>query len=87
MEESGNEVPRWRSDTDPAVAGFDAERLERLSRRYADGVRTGEIPGAVVVVLRDGKPVHEEAIGFSDRAAGEAMTVDTVFWLASSERI
>ena len=64
-------------------AGFDPERLKRLSERYAKGVDEGEIPGAVVVVMRDGSLVHEEAIGFSDRPAGTPMTEETVFWLAS----
>ncbi len=83
MQEDAIEVPRWRGEADPAAAGFDPGRMERLPRRYADGVRAGEIPGAVILVLRDGRPVIEEAIGFSDRASGEAMTIDTVFWLAS----
>ena len=64
-------------------AGFDPDRLGRLSKRYASGVDKGEIPGAVIVVMRDGDLVYEEAIGFSDRPAGTAMTADTVFWLAS----
>ena len=64
-------------------AGFDPERLKRISERYARGVDQGEIPGAVVIVMRDGNLVYEEAIGFSDRAAGAQMTADTVFWLAS----
>ena len=82
-DETQDEIPAWRGDADSAAAGFDPARLERLSRRYADGVRQGEIPGAVVVVLRDGRVAHEEAVGFADRAAGEAVTADTVFWLAS----
>ena len=64
-------------------AGFDRDRLRRLSERYVNGVTAAEIPGAVVVVMRDGSLVHEEAIGFSDRPAGIPMTMDTVFWLAS----
>ena len=64
-------------------AGFDPVRLQRLSKRYASGVEKGEIPGAVIIVMRDGNPVHEEAIGFSDRPTGTEMTMETVFWLAS----
>ncbi len=55
----------------------------RLSQRFARGVDEGEIPGAVVLVMRDGNLVHEEAIGFSDRPQGTPMTKETVFWLAS----
>ena len=66
-----------------ARAGFDPERLRRLSERYAKGVDEGEIPGAVLVVMRDGNLVHEEVVGFADRPAGVSLTGESVFWLAS----
>lgn len=71
------------SSVDPLSAGFDPFRLDRLRDRYQAGVDDGEVPGAVVLVMRDGRTVYHEAIGFADRSAGVAMTTDTLFWLAS----
>ena len=68
---------------EPEGAGFATERLARITARYSHGVAAGEIPGAVVLVMRDGHVVYEEAIGFSERATGTPMTLDTRFWLAS----
>jgi CubicO group peptidase (beta-lactamase class C family) len=74
-----SDMPR----ADPEDAGFATERLARITARYSTGVASGEIPGAVVLVMRDGHVVYEEAIGFSERATGTPMTLDTRFWLAS----
>ena len=74
---------RTLASSTPEAAGFSGDRLARIEARYAAGVEAGEIPGAVVLVLRDGQVVYDKAIGFRDRAAGAAMTSDTVFWLAS----
>ena len=68
---------------EPESAGFATARLDRITARYTAGVASGEIPGAVVLVMRDGRIVYEEAIGFSERATGTPMTLDTRFWLAS----
>lgn len=74
------------SEIDPAQAGFSIERLDRLDARYRRGVEDGEIPGAVVLIMRGGKIVHHKAIGFADRAAGAPMSEETVFWLASMSK-
>ena len=43
-----------------------------------------EVPGAVVLVLRDGVPIHRQAYGLRAKVPDEeAMTIDTVFDLAS----
>lgn len=39
--------------------------------------------GAVVLVMRDGEPVHEQADGLADRERGLPMAPDTIFRLAS----
>jgi CubicO group peptidase (beta-lactamase class C family) len=63
-----------------------AERVERIDRalqRYVDENRIG---GAVARVLRDGQPVYERAVGWSDKEAGRRMTTDTVFRIASQTK-
>src|SRR5262245_57087219 len=58
-------------------------RLDRLLRSYVDG---GRAAGVVALVLRDGRPVYERAIGWSDREAGRRMTADTIFRIASQTK-
>ena len=59
-----------------------------LDAAVDESVRAGSIPGAVVVVGHDGKIVHRKAYG--SRAllpAREAMTIDTVFDIASLTKV
>lgn len=44
------------------------------------------IAGAVALVLQDGKPVYQRAIGWSDKEAGRRMTPDTLFRIASQTK-
>ena len=67
-------------------AGFSVERLRRvdaLLQRYVDESR---VAGAVALVLRDGQPVYEKAVGWADREANRAMTPDTIFRIASQTK-
>jgi CubicO group peptidase (beta-lactamase class C family) len=66
--------------------GFSIERLRRvdaLLQRYID---ENKLAGAVALVLRDGQPVYEKAVGWSDKEAGRKMTMDTVFRIASQTK-
>jgi len=58
-------------------------RIDRLLQQYTDENR---IPGAVALVLRDGKPVYEHAFGWSDKEANRRMTMDTIFRIASQTK-
>lgn len=69
---------------DPAQAGFDPARLARLDGALDRAVGSGQVPGAVLLVGRQGKLVYARAVG--QRALvpdAEPMTRDTVFDLAS----
>lgn len=58
-------------------------RVDAFLERYAQENR---IPGAVALVLKDGKPVYERAIGWADKEAGRRMTMDTIFRIASQTK-
>src|SRR5216683_6871097 len=73
-------IPRVQS---PEEVGFLATRLKRLSDRINDGVKNGEIPGAVMLIARNGKIVMFDAFGFRDREAKAPMTSDAIFRIAS----
>ena len=67
-------------------SGFSVERLRRvdaLLQRYVDEKR---LAGAVALVLRDGQPVYERAVGWSDKEAARPMAMDTIFRIASQTK-
>jgi CubicO group peptidase (beta-lactamase class C family) len=67
----------------PEDAGLSSERLGRIATVINADIGQSRLPGAVVAIVRKGKLVYEEAFGFRDRAAGVAMTKDTIFNIAS----
>jgi CubicO group peptidase (beta-lactamase class C family) len=73
-----------RADTERN--GFSVERLARVDALLERYVEDGRVAGVVALVLRDGKPVYERALGWADREAGRKMTMDTVFRIASQTK-
>jgi CubicO group peptidase (beta-lactamase class C family) len=90
-------VPRAQAPT-PATAvrspartaadagGFSPERLARVDAVLESYVESGLLPGAVAMVLRDGRPVYQKAVGWADKEAGRRMTMDTIFRIASQSK-
>ncbi len=57
-------IPKAQS---PEEVGFVATRLKRLSDRIEEGVKNNELPGAVVLIARNGKIVMFDAFGYRDK--------------------
>lgn len=77
----------WSAFAQPVPdAAFSSERLARIDRLLQQYVDQNKIAGAVALVLHDGKPVYERAVGWSDKEAGRKMTVNTVFRIASQTK-
>src|SRR4051812_2567744 len=57
-------------EVEPAEAGFDAQRLERIDRHFGRYVDDGRLPGWLAVVARDGRGVHVGRGGLGGRARG-----------------
>src|SRR5215469_9313685 len=66
--------------------GLAPERTARIDRLLQQYVDQNKVAGAVALVLRDGKPVYEHAVGWSDKEAGRRMTPDTLFRIASQTK-
>jgi len=64
--------------SDPAQLGFDRARLQRIDAHLSRYVEDGRLPGASVLVSRDGKVAHVYACWRRDIAAGLPMQADTV---------
>ena len=72
----------------PATLGMSAERLARIDQVIQASIAKKELPGAVVLVARHGRVAWRKAYG--SRAVEpqrEAMTLDTIFDLASLTKI
>ena len=66
----------------PKDAGFDAERLALARQAVKEAVEEG-VPGAVLLIGRKGKIALREAFGFAGVRPERAVSVDTIFDLAS----
>jgi CubicO group peptidase (beta-lactamase class C family) len=69
--------------TVPPDTGFDSERLERIDRAINEAIAKQEIPGAVTLIVKDGKTVYHKAFGYADIQSKTAMETDTIFRIAS----
>jgi CubicO group peptidase (beta-lactamase class C family) len=67
----------------PEEVGMSSERLARIGEVLKADIAAGRIPGAVIAIARHGRLVVLDAYGWRDKAAGVAMTTDTIFNIAS----
>ena len=73
--------------TGSAVAqGMSVERLERIDKMCEEAVKSGEIPGMVALVARNGKIVYHKAFGMADNPSGRALKRDDIFRIASQTK-
>ncbi|MFN4309973.1 MAG: serine hydrolase domain-containing protein [Ferrovibrio sp.] len=68
---------------DPAALGFAPDRLARITERLKADSEAQIIPGAVVLIARQGKIAYFEAVGTRDPQTKAAMTRDTIFRIYS----
>jgi methyl acetate hydrolase len=57
--------------------------LTRMDQVLEQAVEAGEVPGVVALAADDGGVIYEGAYGRREAGAEPAMTIDTVFWIAS----
>jgi CubicO group peptidase (beta-lactamase class C family) len=66
--------------------GVAPDRLARIGRFLQEYVDSGRVGGAVALVLRDGQPIYQKAVGWLDRESNRAMTPDAMFRIASQSK-
>ena len=66
----------------PEEVGLSSARLALIHDAVKVQVDAGQIPGAIVLVARDGKVVHLEAQGFTGPMSKDALRTDHVFGAA-----
>ena len=70
----------------PEGVGFSSDRLKRVTDAFQSEVDKGAIPGAVVLIARNGKIAYFEAFGFRNRENKEPMKTDAIFRIASMSK-
>jgi CubicO group peptidase (beta-lactamase class C family) len=70
----------------PEEAGLSSERLARIDQLINEHVTKKWIPGAVVLLVRNGKIVLHKAYGYSDAEKQIAVKKDDVFRIASQTK-
>ena len=71
------------AQTAPRFAPTRLARIDRFMQQYLD---SGQIGGAVGLVLEDGRVVYQHAVGWLDKEAGRRMTPDALFRIASQSK-
>lgn len=77
---------RFGERAEPDAAGLSAERLERLDATLESYVRNEQVAGSVTLLLRHGKIVYSNAVGYLDVASRAPMREDTIFRIASQTK-
>jgi CubicO group peptidase (beta-lactamase class C family) len=72
-----------KAEVDPAEAGFDPERLQRLDRHFARYVDDGRLPGWLITVSRHGRLAHVSWYGSRDIEAGLPVEAGTLWRIYS----
>ena len=65
------------------VAGINVNRLPRLEKYVQTQMANGNIPGAVTMVIHNGKVVHLAANGYKNIATKSPMKTDDLFYIQS----
>ena len=66
--------------------GVATDRLARIDKVLQQYVDDNRIPGAVALVLRDGRPIYDKAFGWSDKESSRKMATDSIFRIASQSK-
>jgi CubicO group peptidase (beta-lactamase class C family) len=67
----------------PSKSSINPVPLDAYMQQVEQDVRAGIIPGAVLLVARDGKVLYRKAVGKQDPRADKAMAVDSLFRIYS----
>lgn len=73
--------------TKPSKAGFDSDRLKRIDKMIQGCIDRKEVPGAVGILIKDGKIGYHKAFGWADIESKKTLKKDTLFRIASMSKL
>lgn len=74
------------TEASPESQGFSPERLARVDDFLQAAVKDSDIPGAVMLIARNGKIVYWKAFGMADNQAKRPLKRDDIFRIASQTK-
>ena len=74
-------------NSNPSRAGFDSDRLKRIDKMIQDCIDREEVPGAVGILIKDGKIGYHKAFGWADIESKKTLKKDTLFRIASMSKL
>ncbi len=79
-------VKNFTTPVKPEDAGFSENRLARIDKMLEEHVKNQWIPGAVALIIRDGKIAYYKAFGFRNVDDKAALKRDDIFRIASQSK-
>jgi CubicO group peptidase (beta-lactamase class C family) len=79
--------PASLSAREQTKSGFDTAKVASIVDWLKADVDKGRVPGAVVLIMRDGQVVLHEAVGFADKDKQVPMKRDSIHPIASSTKL
>jgi CubicO group peptidase (beta-lactamase class C family) len=70
----------------PEDVGFSSKRLDTTREVFKADVEAKRLPGAVLLMVRNGKIAFYDVVGYQDRAAQTPMKKDSIFRVASMSK-
>jgi CubicO group peptidase (beta-lactamase class C family) len=70
----------------PEEAGFSSAGLARIDAYLKNEIAGNKIPGAVMMIQRDGKTAYFSSVGFREPGSKEPMTPDSIFRIYSMSK-
>ncbi|WP_266365903.1 serine hydrolase domain-containing protein [Tellurirhabdus rosea] len=70
----------------PEATSFNAERLQRIDRAVNEYVQKGWLPGAVALIVRNGRIVYHKGFGYDDISRKSPLAKDAIFRIASQTK-
>ena len=67
----------------PESVGLSSAQLDRVEAITRTHIEAGILPGAIMLVARDGKVAWSRVLGFQDRSKKLPMTTDSLFRIYS----
>jgi len=78
--------PKTLTPGKPEENGISSERLARIDQAMNEYITKGYIPGAVALIVRNGKIIYEKSFGFSDIENKAPLKTDNIFRIASQSK-
>lgn len=74
------------SEAAAVSVGVSQERLDKIDQMLTESVTSGDVPGVVALIARNGKIVYHKAFGMADNESGRALKRDDIFRIASQSK-